>query len=572
MKFKNFVIFLIDILKLRLKYFYFCLFLSAISSLLEFLSIGSIVPMLSSLLLLNTNTDTYFLSYIIKENKFLENNFLLLFVIFFSILTILAALIRIVITRFNAKLSALLGSDLSQIIFENTIKQPYETIISQNSNHLLTLIGNKVGLTTYVLQIFFSFLSSIIISIGIISFLIYYNFKFTFITILVVVIIYSFIGKFLKNRIKKYGKIISQVTFLRSKIIQETLPSIRDLILNSSHDIFVKRFKDLDFNFRMAESSLSYLNAITRPVLEGFGIVCLIILSYFLTFQPGESSINSNLIITIGVFAFSAQRLLPIFQNLYTCWSSIVGNHYILSDIKNAMQNKSVNNFNPINVNVNFKSQIEFKNIDFKYKSAKEKIFSNFNCKINFGKKTCILGKSGVGKTTFIDLLIGLLKPTSGKILIDGVTLDESNIKSWFSKIAYVPQDLVLIEDSIMKNVIYPNIEELINEERINDALRKAELSNFISTLQNKSKTILGEGGINLSGGQKQRLIIARAIYKQKQILVLDEATNALDNETEKNILDSVLSNNKNMTVIVITHRTSSLTKFDDIIDLNNLV
>jgi ABC-type multidrug transport system fused ATPase/permease subunit len=171
--------------------------------------------------------------------------------------------------------------------------------------------------------------------------------------------------------------------------------------------------------------------------------------------------------------------------------------------------------------------------------------------------------------STFVDIFLGLLKPTSGHILIDGVKLDNSNLNSWFNKIAYVPQDLFLINDSIANNINYPNINKPIDLKKTYDALDKVQLSDFIFELPNKVETIFGKGGINLSGGQKQRLIIARALYKNKNILILDEATNALDSETEDSILDSILNNNKDLTVIVISHKKSLQRKFDEIIDLD---
>lgn len=571
MTFKNSFFFLIAIFKLNLKYFYFCFFLSTLSSLLEFVTIGSIVPMLSVFLSSDVGQNYYFINYLLK-NTFLEKNLLLFCLIFFSSFILASSLIKVLVAKYNSKYSALLSSRVATIIFENKLKQSYEDFISQNPNYLLTLLNNKISTLNTVLQSLFTFFTSLFVSLGILFFLIIYNYQLSFIVLAVYIFIYLFFGKFLKSVIQVTGKNLSNSLFLRSKIIQETSSSIKDIILNSSHDIFINIFRNLDFNIRILDSRLSYLNSIPRPILEAIGIIILIIFSYFLNFQTNNNTLNSNVIITIGVFTFAAQRLLPIFQSIYTSWSSIVSSYYIIVEIENIMKKDIYyKNFDKNNFKIHFKSQIEFKNVSFNYKNSRNLIFENLNLKINFGKKTCIIGRSGIGKTTLIDLLIGLLKPTSGNILVDDIKIDDINLNSWFNKIAYVSQDLVLINDTIMNNINYPNNEQA-NKERIEKVLIKSVLYDFVSRLPNKTQTIIGDGGINLSGGQKQRLLLARALYKKKEILILDEATNALDDETEKNILDLVLKDNQNMTIIFITHRINLLKNFDEIIDLNSLI
>jgi ATP-binding cassette subfamily B protein len=381
---------------------------------------------------------------------------------------------------------------------------------------------------------------------------------------------YFLFGQFLKAKIEKNGEIISIANHERAKTIQETLPAIRDIMLNSSHNIFIKYFANSDLNYRISDAKLIYLNTIQRPVIEGIGIIIIVLLSYTLAIQSGEIKSSSIILITtIGVYAFAAQKLLPTFQIIYSMWASITGTYNMVKEIKEIIKFNNKDYFSKINLNLSFKSQIEFKNISFNYKNSKKLIFNNLNCKIMFGKKIFLAGRSGVGKTTFVDIFLGLLKPTSGHILIDGVKLDNSNLNSWFNKIAYVPQDLFLINDSIANNINYPNINKPIDLKKTYDALDKVQLSDFIFELPNKVETIFGKGGINLSGGQKQRLIIARALYKNKNILILDEATNALDSETEDSILDSILNNNKDLTVIVISHKKSLQRKFDEIIDLD---
>jgi len=569
MKIQDTINFLFSRVKLRIKFFYFCLFLSVLSSLVEFLSISAVIPIISSLLSLESSVIINFISSYIEINKFIENNLIIIFLLIFLILVIFSSIIKIIISNYNTRLSAMIANDISVLIYEKTIKQSYENLISFPSNYLHTLCNINVDTVARLFITFFNLISSIIVSLGIIIFLIFYDYKAAVICFIFMSLIYFFFGKFLKVKIEKNGEIISITNHERAKKIQETLPVIRDIILNSSHNIFIKYFANSDLNYRISDAKLIYLNTIQRPVLEGIGIIIIVLLSYTLAIQSGEIKSSSIILITtIGVYAFAAQKLLPTFQIIYSMWASITGTYNMVKEIKEIIKFNNKDYFSKINLNLSFKSQIEFKNISFNYKNSKKLIFKNLNYKIMFGKKIFLAGRSGVGKTTFVDIFLGLLKPTSGQILIDGVKLDNSNLNSWFNKIAYVPQDLFLINDSIANNINYPNINKPIDLKKTYDALDKVQLRDFIFELPNKVETIYGKGGINLSGGQKQRLIIARALYKNKNILILDEATNALDSETEDSILDSIL-NNKDLTVIVISHKKNLQRKFDEIIDLD---
>jgi ABC-type multidrug transport system fused ATPase/permease subunit len=570
MKIQDTINFLFSCLKLRIKFFYFCLFLSVLSSLVEFLSISAVIPIISLLLSFESSVIINFISSYIQINKFIENNLIIIFLLIFLILVIFSSIIKIIISNYNTRLSAMIANDISVLIYEKTIKQSYENLISFPPNYLHTLCNINVDTIARLFVIFFNLISSIIVSLGIIIFLIFYDYKAAVICFIFMSLIYFFFGKFLKVKIEKNGEIISITNHERAKKIQETLPVIRDIILNSSHNIFIKYFANSDLNYRISDAKLIYLNTIQRPVLEGIGITIIVLLSYTLAIQSGEIKSSSIILITtIGVYTFAAQKLLPTFQIIYSMWASISGSYNMVTEIKEIIKFNNKDYFSKINLNLSFKSQIEFKNISFNYKNSKKLIFNNLNCKIMFGKKIFLAGRSGVGKTTFVDIFLGLLKPTSGHILIDGVKLDNSNLNSWFNKIAYVPQDLFLINDSIANNINYPNINKPIDLKKTYDALDKVQLRDFIFELPNKVETIFGKGGINLSGGQKQRLIIARALYKNKNILILDEATNALDSETEDSILDSILNNNKDLTVIVISHKKSLQRKFDEIIDLD---
>jgi ATP-binding cassette subfamily B protein len=206
-------------------------------------------------------------------------------------------------------------------------------------------------------------------------------------------------------------------------------------------------------------------------------------------------------------------------------------------------------------------------NLDYKYPGASKPIFNLFNLKIIKGSKCAIVGKSGVGKTTLLDILIGIYELQKGKLLVDNKEINLKNSRQWKNKIAYVPQEVFLFDDSIARNISLELDSENIDEKKLKECAILSEIYDYINNLPKKFDTLVGENGAYLSGGQKQRLGIARALYKNKEILVLDEATNALDSESEEIILKN-LANIKDITIIQVTHKLNSLFKFDQIIKL----
>ena len=264
-----------------------------------------------------------------------------------------------------------------------------------------------------------------------------------------------------------------------------------------------------------------------------------------------------------------------MFNSLYTAWAYLSGAQDSISDLKNLLdrnqfQDKDYKSNKNLS-NISNYSNIRFQNLEFSYFENRKKIFKNLSVNLELKKRIGVIGETGSGKSTFIDLLMGLLTPTNGKIYIDDIELNYRTLKSWQSKISHVPQDIFLINESILKNITFAIDEESFDKKKLEKSIRDAQLESFIENLPNGFNTEIGENGINISGGQKQRIGIARALYKSKEILILDEATSALDYETEKKIINNILQNKNNITLISITHRRENLKNFDEVIDLNKL-
>ena len=292
----------------------------------------------------------------------------------------------------------------------------------------------------------------------------------------------------------------------------------------------------------------STLSVVPKSILESLGFSMLIaaVLIILVTYNDA-----SMIIPVISMYALALYRILPSIHRLFGNLNQIAYMNHSLDKVNDALNLPTENEGNE---HVNFNEVIKFENVSFKYATGKE-VVENVYVEIKKGEKIAITGESGSGKTTLIDLLIGIHKPLSGDISIDSVVLDSSNVRSWRKKIGYIPQSIYLIDGTVEENVAYGSV---CNEEKIINALKKANIWDF---LQEKDgiKTKVGQGGIQLSGGQQQRIGIARAMYNDPEILVLDEATSSLDNETEAKIMDEIYNASFNKTLIVIAHRLSTV-------------
>ena len=281
-----------------------------------------------------------------------------------------------------------------------------------------------------------------------------------------------------------------------------------------------------------------------------------------------------ELVTVLSVWAVAAIRLLPSYNRISSNLQNIVSSKSALDELtkdfinfKNEKNKKD--NLIEKESNLSTFKNIYFKNISFSYLGAEKKIIKDVNFKIKIGSKIAIIGASGSGKTTLLDLVLGLIKPQNGEILIDEKNI-ENHLKGWQKNIGYVPQKIYLTDDTIKKNIAFGVPESEINVMKIERAIRLAQLNNFINSLNRGIDTIVGEDGIKISGGQRQRIGIARALYRDPLVLVLDEATNALDEETENTLLTDLIKSNNDRTIIMVSHRQSALKDFNSILSVKN--
>ena len=340
-------------------------------------------------------------------------------------------------------------------------------------------------------------------------------------------------------------------------------------MLSGTQIYYLKKFEEPNRLKRIKQSENIFLSSAPKFALESLGIVLISIIAFQYSDGGNESS---EIIPFLGSLALGAQKLLPSCQQVYLNWSIVKGFHYETEEVLSLL-NQRVEPI-PSNSNVeklSLAKELKFKNISFSYDKNSNFALKNIDLIIQKGDRLGIIGKTGSGKSTLLDIMMGLITPDSGDIILDGKNLLKgNNIKYWRAAIAHVPQNIYLLDASIEENIALGTKKTDIDYKLLKDCAKKAQLDDFVVNLPQGYKTFVGERGVKLSGGQKQRIGIARALYKKAKILFLDEATSALDNNTEKEFLEAINNLSKNITLVIVAHRLTTIEKCNKVIELKN--
>lgn len=351
----------------------------------------------------------------------------------------------------------------------------------------------------------------------------------------------------------------------KGRIVAETFRGYADIEIGGAFPLNYKRFsKAMDevIKLRKQHATIGMLPQMFTEVGLTLGLTTLIILSL--------SGATENLTLLLGIFAIAAVRLLPSLRTIMASWSSIRYNRYTIDTLAECTDEQ----LKPVmssTERISFSHDIELRNIAFSFEDATTPLLRELSLTINKGERVGIKGASGVGKTTLFNLILGLYRPTAGAIYIDGVELNESNIRKWQNSIGYVSQSVFITDGSLVENIAFGCESDNIDYNRVNEVIELANLKEFVNTLPQGIHTHIGEQGSKISGGQRQRIGIARALYKNADILLFDEATSSLDNTTEESInnaISDLANSNRSLTIVVIAHRESSLEYCDRIITL----
>ena len=542
----------------------------------EIFSIASIVPLLSAFSSPDKLWDFELIRRISIAFGFITPSQLFIpLTILFCLANILSSLIRLFGIWLFERFAASFGTELSTKAFRNVLYQEYSKHLLMNSSNLITANTTHLAQFITVVSSLLRFTTSSISVIFILSTILVVSPITGVVSITFFASIYFFISLLVRKRLSENGSIVAKKNIEQVEIIQEALGSIIDVILSGSYKFYLDKFKLIDSNMRHRTFQNRFLIFFPRYILESISFLIFAFIGLFFTLSRNDPTQALNI---LGVFVLSTQKILPLLQQSFNSFSSVKAqspsafNFLSLLNLKiykKRLLDKSSNFV--------FKRSIQIKDISFNYDSfSKNKIntLSNISFTIRQGQCIGVIGSTGSGKTTLINILLGMLKPSSGKLLIDDQDIYSvdypADLSQWQKKISYVPQSIFLSNTSIKENIAIGLNSNNIESDRINWVSDIANISDFINSLPNKYDTKVGENGSWLSEGQKQRIGIARALYKRSSLLVLDEATSSLDYKTERSIMSSISSNQQSLTIIMIAHRLPSLTNCDFIIELNN--
>ena len=548
----------------------FLLLLILLTSFAEILSIGSVFPFLGAL----TSPDLIFKSPlaqpIIQYIGLTTKSELVIFLtIFFGIAIIFSGAIRLLLLWAITRFSFALGGDFSINIYRRTLYQSYEVHCSRNSSEIINGITGKANGVIYgviipTLTLISSFIILLIILIG----LLLVEPIITLISFGGFGLIYGLIIRLTKKQLLVDSKRIANESSLVIKSLQEGLGGIRDVLIDGSQEEYCNIYSKSDKLLRRAQGNSLFISLSPRYGMEALGILFIIALSYFLT---QEANGFAKAIPILGGLALCSQRLLPILQQAYAAWSNIQGSYVSLQDTLLLLDQPLPNYVGKSkNYRLPFKESINLKKISFRYRPETPYILKECNLKIPKGSRIGFIGTTGSGKSTLIDIITGLLSPTEGSIEIDGRAITSINCRAWQANIAHVPQTIFLADSTVAENIAFGVPKDQIDHQRVQQAAKQARIDDTIESWEKKYQSYVGERGIRLSGGQRQRIGIARALYKKANVIIFDEATSALDSKTEKEIMRSIDRLSKNLTLLIIAHRLSTLKNCTNIVQLND--
>ncbi len=477
------------------------------------------------------------------------------------ILTFLIKFILSVLMRW--KISSFIWyrlSHLQQNLLKSYQLMDYEYFTYKGRPELVNNLKETTRTIIQSLEGWLKLIGEVVIYVSILIYLITVNFKYVIFLSLIVTIIFCIYYFFFRRKIIKLGEENLEGEKYFFSAIDENIKGFKEIKVFQKEKFFIDKVKDGTEIVANSNVKSEVISLFPRFMLEFLTIVSFVIL-VLITLKSGTST--SQILPAIGVFSLAALRIVPGVNLIITSLQKINYGRYALEKLNKDFEKANDLKISTINLDekinnskINFQN-LKIKDLTFKYQQGAESIFQNMNIEIL--KRDCIgiVGESGSGKTTFIDLLLGLLTPENGKIFIDDVQI--KNYKNLYNLVSYLPQEPVILESSISKNISLENDISKIYPKRIEDSLKFAELYNFVNSLPNKEKTLIGENGINLSGGQKQRLVLARNYYFDREIIILDEATSALDIKTQTNILKNIELLKNKKTLIIITHRLETL-------------
>ena len=547
------------------KKLYKLLLLVLIVAFFEIISISLMVPFLTLVSGIESGESSKYIVFIAElfGNEKIEIQKLTIVI---SIVIISSIFLRIFLNYVLVKSVFGYGHKLGSEVYNKVLHQNYSYHVENNSSIVLSGIAKIEDLIEVVL-ITISGVSSAILAILIFFTLVYISPYASIILISVFLALYFSISLFTKEKLIDNGQQISNSTDARFKSIKEGVGGIRDVIIDRLQSVFLSEFNRQDLLLRKAQISNNIIAPTPRYIVEGLSMLLIIGAGYYVSLSEGGLM---PIIPIFGALVIGVQRLLPMINQAYHGWALFSGHIGVINDVMKLAELKSpLKLYTKDSTDITYKKNIEIKGVNFTYE-LKNNVIRDLNIKIEKGDVVGVTGVSGSGKSTFVDVLMGLLSPSEGCILIDGVRLDKSNILSWQSNISHMSQHIHLVDGTIEDNIAIGVPHGRIDNERLAQCIKVARLDKVVDSMENGVKASVGEDGAKLSGGQRQRIGIARMLYKTASLLVLDEATSALDLNNELKIITNLKNSFSDVTILIISHRQEVLDECDYLISFRN--
>jgi len=552
----------------RRKQFVLLLILTLLGAFSEVISLGAVIPFLGAL----TNPEKLFaqpyianISTVIGIND--SEQLVLPLTIIFIAAALLAAAFRLLLLWAKNRLVYASGTDLCANVYRRTLYQPYNVHLTRNSSEVISSITAKVSGVIGILDQITVLISSIVLMIFIVVVLIAINPLVAIVTFICFGLAYYLIAWSLRRKLIHNGHLIAEGRTEVIKTLQEGLGGIRDITLDGTQQMYCEVHRNAEYSLRRAIGNNNFIAGSPRFIIDATGMILIAILAYTLSRQTEGFA---SAIPMLGALALGATRLIPTLQQSYSAWSNIVGSQASLIDVLQLLKQEIPKEYTNLVVTpLPFRYAISFDKIYFKYAKKGPWVLNNLNLTIQKGSRIGFVGNTGCGKSTTLDLLMGLLKPSKGQILIDGLSLTDERRRPWQQIIAHVPQSIYLSDNTLAENIAFGTPLGDIDIERVKLAAKQANISEFIENKPNSYQELVGERGVRLSGGQRQRIGIARALYKKAKVLIFDEATSALDNSTEKSIMEAIDMLSRDLTIIIIAHRLTTVAHCDVIFELD---
>ena len=555
----------------RRRQFLLLLVLMLLASFAEILSIGAVLPFLGVLTAPDRIFELPAAQPVIKALKLTEPSQLLMpLTIAFAIAALIAGAMRLLLLWASTRLSFAAGADLSIGIYRRTLYQPYAVHCARNSSEVINGISGKANGVIYSIIVpALTLISASIMLTAILIALLVVDPVIAIAAFGGFGLIYAFIIKLTRNRLLINGQINARESTQVIKSLQEGLGGIRDVLIDGSQDTYCKIYSNSDLLLRRSQGSSMFIASSPRYAMEALGMMLIAALAYSLAQQVDGIA---KAIPILGALALGAQRLLPVLQQVYFSWSNIQSGHAPLQDALELLDQHLPSYANqPVSQPLTFKQNISLKQLSFRYSEQTPYVLKQLNLEIAKGSRVGFIGTTGSGKSTLLDIIMGLLQPTDGDLEIDGQKVTINNYRAWQAHIAHVPQAIFLADSTIEENIAFGVPKDQIDYKLVQQAAKQAQIAESIESWPKQYQTFVGERGIRLSGGQRQRIGIARALYKRADVIIFDEATSALDSETEYAVMNAIEGLSKDLTLLIIAHRLTTLKNCMQIVELGEM-